>query len=126
MFGDRLKALKAWWRKLQWIIDHYERDLHVLQDRSAAVEHLLRERTKVGVEMNYKGQSYVIVVGSYGGTDYVQTFGMHERQLQPIIDDLRRMTRHHDIQYVDAPPEFRAAVKQDLASSMQGERRVRR
>lgn len=125
MFGDKLKALKAWWRKLQRIIDCYDQDMRSAHARVADIERLMRERTKVGVEMNYKGQSYIIVVGSYGGTDYVETFGMRERELQPIIDRLRQMQRHHEIRYVDAMPEFRAAVQQDLIRSKQGERYVR-
>ena len=102
-----------WLEKLKAIVSRYDTDLRNAHNRIAVLEAIVRDRTNIAVDVGFRDANHVIVIGRYKNSDYVQTFHLPERELGPLIDRLREMSRYGRITRVDAPPVFRAAFERD-------------
>lgn len=82
-----------------------------LQERIKELEVVVRDRTEIAVDVNRDGINHVIVIGTYQGHDFVQTYTLRAVDLQDLIQQLRVMEKYGAVRRVDAPPEVRAVVK---------------
>lgn len=114
----------SWLRKLFGIVAAYDREktsleerMKYLQARVNCAEELIRDRTDIGVDMEFNpnnGANHIIVVGQYKGIDYVQSYCVDSRDFSHFVDILRGMRRYGSVKYVDAIPQFRAVIKREV------------
>ncbi|MBK9309165.1 MAG: hypothetical protein IPN12_00190 [Rhodocyclaceae bacterium] len=102
-----------WLKKLKAIVAGYDADLRNAHARIAELEKLVRDRTNIAIDVEFKSASHVIVVGRYKNADYVQTYALDTPDFSALIDRLRDMQRYGQVQRIDAPPIFRAAFERD-------------
>lgn len=73
---------------------------------------LIRERTTIGIDISAPpDDSYVIVIGSLNGVDYVRTYSVTPNQLSHIVDVLTHIKKQGRLRYIDAPPMVRAVLE---------------
>jgi hypothetical protein len=75
---------------------------------------LVRERTNIAVDVNFKSANHVIVIGRYRNSDYVQTYSIPEKDLFNIIAELKEMEKYGNAKRIDAPPIFKAVFERDV------------
>ena len=109
-----MKKLLTWFKKAIRIVRRHDWEVQSLHQRIDRLEGLIRERTDIAASAGYHGESHVVVMGRYKGADYVETFHLGTEDLCHIIDTLRHLNRTGRVTVVDAPPSFRAIVKNQL------------
>ena len=100
-----------WFKALRFVVKSYVTDMRALRRRMDELDKLIAERTDIAVDVRFREPNYVIVVGRYGNTDYVQTYSVKSDDLGYLIDMLKRMERHAQVRIVDAPPGMKAVVR---------------
>lgn len=102
-----------WLKKLRHIVASYDSTLRSLRGQINRAELLIRERTEAAVDIGYHGGNHVIVIGSYRGADYIQSYTVSTHDFASFIEHLKAQSRYQRISRVDAPPEFRAVIKRE-------------
>jgi hypothetical protein len=100
-----------WFHRLRYVVRSYVTDMRELRTRMNELNKLVRDRTDIAVDVRFREPNYVIVIGRYGKTDYVQTYSVRSDDLGYLIDMLTKMQRHAQVRIVDGPPEVKAAIK---------------
>ena len=126
-----MKFLKAivqrgpigWFRRLFHIVRMYHADLmavanHV-DDQRAGLERAMsyiKKATKlhVNIPASQKNATTVILIGQYRGKDHVQTFNLHPKDINHLMDILRQMSSYAVVERIDSPYEINATVKREL------------
>lgn len=103
-----------WFNKLRQIVRGYDADRLRMVRAMEQLEAIVRERTDIAVDVDYRGMASIILVGRYRNADFVQTYTLSERDLPGLIDRLRDMERYGQVRRADGPPEFSAVVKHAL------------
>jgi hypothetical protein len=103
-----------WLKKLKAIVAGYDADLRNAHARIAELEKLVRDRTDIAVDVGFKNESHVIVMGRYKNADYVQSYALNTPDFAALIDQLRNMKRHGTVRWTDAPPQFRAVFEREV------------
>lgn len=109
-----IKGITTLIKNTIYIIKNYHKDIRDICSRINAAEKLIRERTDIHTSMDTRGGCYVIVVGSYKNSDYIQTFNMPSNDFSCLIEELMRQRRYGKTRTIDAPPNFCAAFKRDF------------
>ena len=114
----------SWIKELFYVVRNYRMDLrrleqqtHALRRRVIDLENQLRLHTTLGVDIGYpsRGDNWCVLVGRLGNRDYVQTFRLDGSSFEEVANQLKWIARRADTHYVDAPPDFKAVMVQDLA-----------
>ena len=105
---------QRWWRRFTGLVTYQSAVNKAQAERIATLERVIRERTDLHVDVQYKGFSRVIVVGRFRGADYVEVYSLHERDMEHMIRQLREMEKFGTIRHVDAPFQMHAVVKERL------------
>lgn len=114
-----------WLKKLKAIVSSHDADMHKLRtdcandvqrlrERVVQMETLVRDRTNIAVDVGFKNESHVIVMGRYKNVDYVQSYALNTPDFAALIEQLRQMKRHGAVRWIDAPPQFRAVFEREF------------
>ena len=123
-----LTKLRKWVKKFAFILANYEANnsqmlahIKALEDSVTALnrrldylDKLVRERTDIAVDVNFKEPNYVIVVGRYRKVDYIQTYSLDNADFTQLIDHLQRIEKHGQLRRLDAPPQILAVFKRNV------------
>jgi len=110
-----------WFKKLRRIVQYYDKDKEALhraigQNKAlinSAVK-LIKERTSVHADIHQVSENHIIVVGTYRGRDYVQTYRIENTELRYLIELLRDMEKFAKISKVDAVPGIKAVIDKEI------------
>lgn len=118
-----LKKLRILWR----IAGTYEDDrmhdnasfnsrLGSVQRSVTDLERLIAKHTTVGASIGptMKDANYVIVLGRYRGTDYVDVHALHPGNFDHIVHELKSLTKRGEAFIVDAPRGMREVFKRKV------------
>ncbi len=123
MISIKNNKVVKWFRKLLRIVNQYDIDkdkIYSKIDHSLLVannaEKVIRERTDInlGVSINSKEPSQIIIIGRYKGTDYIEAFSLLDENVSGMIDRLREMQRYAVVRRIDAPLEMKGVIKHGL------------
>lgn len=108
-------------QKLFQILRTYDKDLCNLQlqikrleDDLSKAEAVIKERTNLAVDINFKSSNKVIVIGRYNNTDYIQMYNLHDRAFHKIVDTAKSMTKFGDVTHIDTVPNFKASFLREV------------
>lgn len=100
-----------WFKKLFQIVRFYDIDLNenirkyeLLKREHDELVSIIKERTSIGVDVGYKGGSYVILMGHYRGRDYIQSHRVNSDDFIGLIQQLKQMEKYGEVCYVDEIP----------------------
>lgn len=97
----------SWFEKLIRIIACYDANLRTAHNRIDELEKLVRDRTDIAVDVNYRNMNHIIVIGHYKHNDYIQTFSIPAEDIERLIEQLIQMERYANVRRIDAPPNFK-------------------
>ena len=112
-----------WFKKLFYIIKHYDEDKIEIFDKIQSANlrirdgvQLIKDRTNIHADVHARLNSptQVIAIGRYNGRDYVQVFSIHNNDFKGLIHQLKDMEQYGNLRRVDAPIEFLGVLDQDL------------
>ena len=96
--------MKIWpWSKFAAL----DTDIQRLEKSIARVSAVVQDRTSISAGIGFH-DSYIIVAGRLGNRDYVQCFRLGDDDFQSIAEMLKHMKRDGHIDFIDAPPGFKA------------------
>lgn len=96
------------------MLDHNITEVLVLKRNMKTLEKLVRDRTEVAADINYRGPSSVIVVGRYKGADFIETYTLHDRDFHDLVSELRGKEQFGTVRTVDAPPSIKGVVMRSM------------
>jgi hypothetical protein len=109
--AQRLKAAAR--AKLRSFLG-YDTELLRLQQAQRELDHLVRERTDVHVDVDVRGRSQVVLIGRYRGADYVEVRPVSHEDLARLVDYLNAHTTHARLGRVDVAQPYRAVMAHRL------------
>ena len=111
---SRARKIERSVAELQRVVERLARSVGSLSTRADDTDRILRERTQVGVNVEHNGEGFVVVVGHYGRSDFVQCYKIPPQDMTSLIDHLRQEKRFGRITHVDAPEPFRAVIAKGM------------
>lgn len=109
-----MKTLYNKIKKMINIIKNYDNDIKNAHDRISTLEQIIKNRTDIAADINYRGNNYIITIGRYRGVEYIQTFTVPADELMYTITKLRDMSRYGNVRCIDAPPDMRCVIDMEL------------
>jgi hypothetical protein len=107
--------LVNWIKRLLALVRRYESEMVRMHQLMSELDDLVRSRTEVHASIAYsrRDESYMILIGQYKGTDYVECFNIGRPELHNMIHRMKEQRKHGGLGRVDAPPMFRAVIKEE-------------
>lgn len=118
-----ITATINWFKKLNYIVKHYDEDKIVMLDRIRSADlrirdgvQIIKDRTTINADISpsMRDPSQIITIGRYNGRDYVQVFSIHDDDFRGLIQHLREMERYGTVSKIDAPYGFEYVIEQDF------------
>jgi hypothetical protein len=109
-----MKRIKKFVSELLWLVSNARSELSILSRRVEFAEKLIKDRTTISADLNYRGGGQIIIIGRYRNEDYIQTYSVPDRDLRGLIETLRNMQRYGAIRRIDAAPQLRAVIKREI------------
>ena len=118
-----ITATINWFKKLFYIVKHYDEDKIEMLDKIRAADlrirdgvQLIKDRTNIHADVHARlnHPTQIIAIGRYNGRDYIQIFSIHDDDFKGLIHRLKEMELYGNLQRVDAPIEFRGIIDQEI------------
>jgi len=112
-----------WFKRLFYIIKHYDEDKIEMLDSIRAADlkirdgvQIIKDRTNIHADIHARlnHPTQIIAIGRYNGRDYIQVFSIHDDDFKSLIHQLRDMEQYGNLQRVDAPIEFHDVIDQKI------------
>jgi hypothetical protein len=100
--------------KLAKIVANYDLDQEGIHARTKQLEALVRERTEIDIDIDFRRGCQVIMTGRYRNNDYIKIFSIREEDFERLIERLLEMERFGEVRRIDSPPCFREAFRRQL------------
>ena len=115
----------SWINKLKTIVANYDMEMftfnvrlnesnRLLNVRIQELEKVIKERTNISVDVNFKNTNHVIVTGRYKNIDYIQTFDVKSEDFCDLIDYMKSLERYGSVKRIDALPKMRAVFEREF------------
>jgi len=112
-------------KKLRWIAkiwddfyntkDNYAQTrINTANRRIYELEKLIKDRTTIAVDVNYREPNTIIVIGSYNNRDYIQTFRVDKNDINYLIEELKKMEHYGTVRRIDAPAGIKFVIESEL------------
>ena len=106
-----------WVKKLLRIISTYDNQQRKLERAITQLQDDIRNRTKIHVDISPSikhSPHSIILISSMHGKDFIQTYNLRNMDMRELIEYLRQLSKSGIIDRVDALPEVKACVLQDI------------
>jgi len=104
-----------WIKTLFRIVAKYDDDLAKANRKIEQLDRLIREKTLVSAAIGFnKGENYIIAIGRYANTDYVEIFSTREHDFSSMCDQLHRMRKAGVVDRIDCPPNMRYVFNREF------------
>jgi len=109
-----MASLKLWFKTLCRIVAHYDTEMvnariELANARSeiARLEGKVTALTKVSASIGFsKGENYIVAIGRYANTDYVEIHKFRDDDFSQICKQLKHMRKEGVIDRIDCPPNL--------------------
>lgn len=114
-----ISTIANWFKQLFYIVRNYDKDLdlymqriHNLEVQNAKLTRIIRSRTQVSSEVSHHGSSphVVVLTGVYKNRDYVEIFNVTTDDFRELVELLRRIEEHAQLNRLDTGP-YRPALR---------------
>lgn len=105
-----------WFKKLRRIVSTYDENFDFVCKKADKAVRIIKQRTNVHIDMAMGGKdpNQVVVMGSYKGRDYVQTYSLHSDSFREIIEHLKGLQEYGTVKRIDAVMGTEAVLKYEL------------
>lgn len=89
--------------------------LNAVWKRVGELDRKIDQHTVTGVDVGFgpKDRSWVVVVGRFKGSDYVQTYDLGHADFEHLVRQIQAMRKSGAATYVDSPPQMRAVFERE-------------
>jgi len=83
------------------------------------LRNIIKDRTEYNIDVHSVARkgSQVILLGRYRNTDFIQCYTLQDRDFKDLIDHCRHLEKYSHRARVDAWPEFKATINNELSRS---------
>ena len=110
--------MKFWQRikKIYRLAECHDEDIRELHLRIGNTELEIAKQTTINVDVSPHRQSphQIIVMGTLGKTDYVQTYALWDTDFKELMNILKNMERFGRVNKIDAPYAMKAVFTDEI------------
>lgn len=110
----RVFKMIRWVKELIFIVKYYRQHKSALENELYRTNKVIRDRTDIHADINYKNDNQIVVIGRYGNHDYIQTYRVSDSDFTALIKQLKEMQKYGHIGRIDCAPRVRAVFDNQL------------